>query len=126
MSRPLRIPLAHSIPLVGLAMACTGEIPDADVDERLLAPETALVILVLDGVCLDESLGTGISSVDGEATETYLPSFREQVLDQGAVMSQGIHLGVTITTEAPVELVTGRRPPLAPVERATDSTPLGT
>ncbi|MGB0641068.1 MAG: hypothetical protein ACPGTU_17150, partial [Myxococcota bacterium] len=56
-----------------------------------------VVVLVLDGARIDESFGDGVSSVTGSETVTFLPEIRNRLLPQGALLTNAMNTGVTIT-----------------------------
>ena len=68
-----------------------------------------VVVLVTDGARIDETFGTKISSVTGEATEDYWPTIRSELLPGGTVVLPGLATGVTITAEGHGALLTGSR-----------------
>ncbi len=71
------------------------------------------IILVMDGVRLEESLGDEPSSATGEAPQDFMPHTWDELLPQGARASQAWSIGATTTTPAHVALISGRRQPLA-------------
>jgi hypothetical protein len=100
-------PLAHQGIELGTEVE-TGEAAPEDTAPGALGPPV-VVVLVMDGARLDETLGHGMSSVTGEPTEAFLPLIRGDLVEQGTAFSRAVNTGVTITTEAHAELVTGRR-----------------
>jgi hypothetical protein len=62
---------------------------------------------------MDETLGSGVSSVTGEPTSHFLPELRARLMPLGTTFTKATNTGVTITAEAHAELVTGRRVPMA-------------
>ncbi len=72
-----------------------------------------VVILVLDGVRVEESLGDDQSSATGEHPQEFMPQTWSELLPQGVRASAGWSLGATTTTPAHAAIVGGRRLPLA-------------
>ncbi|MFT4977004.1 MAG: hypothetical protein ACI8S6_002909 [Myxococcota bacterium] len=75
--------------------------------------EPAVVIVVLDGVRVEESLGDGTSSATGEPTSTFLPGVWSELVPQGARATAALNIGVTITAPAHCEILSGQRVALA-------------
>ena len=75
--------------------------------------EPAVVVLVLDGVRPEESLGLGPSSATGEQPWDILPRTWDTLVPLGARATTGLNIGITVTTPAHCELLSGRRQPLA-------------
>ncbi len=75
--------------------------------------EPSVVVLVMDGVRLDESFGEGISSTTGNDVSEIMPSLREIVSDQGALVTNAYTTGVTTTSPGHVDMVVGRSLPFA-------------
>ena len=115
--------LPRTVLAVSVLSGCRPEAPTRDSAEVALGgPATSLVVLVLDGLRVEESFGEGSSSINGAPTDSFLPQLRERYLDQGLRATAAANIGVTITTEAHVELLTGRRQSLATFERGTTET----
>jgi len=72
-----------------------------------------VIVLVMDGARMDETLGKGASSVTGEPTSHFLPELRARLMPHGTTFTKATNTGVTITVEGHAELVTGRRVPQA-------------
>jgi hypothetical protein len=77
------------------------------------AVDGTAIILVMDGVRLEESLGDEPSSATGEYPQAFMPSTWSSLLPEGARASQAWSLGATTTTPAHAVLISGRRQPLA-------------
>jgi len=73
----------------------------------------SVVVLVMDGVRLEESLGDDPSSATGEHPQEFMPRTWSELLPQGARASEAWVVGATTTTPAHAALVVGRREPLA-------------
>ncbi len=112
---------AHTHPTLILAAALTGCRPD-DSGGPTVEPEAAwsgmvsrAVILVHDGVRIEESLGdettagAGWSDALDGATADLQPLLREQLLPQGTAARPGYVTGYTVTYPAHSYLLTGRR-----------------
>lgn len=93
--------------LLGL-LACTDPVP---------TPATAapvgvdkLVIVVLDGVRVEESFGDG-TALDGTATADMMPTVRSQLLPLAARVAPAVQTGATSTTPGHCDLLAGRNVP---------------
>ncbi|MFT4976576.1 MAG: hypothetical protein ACI8S6_002481 [Myxococcota bacterium] len=75
--------------------------------------EPAVVILVMDGVRPEESLGEGPSSATGDHPRDLMPETWKSLVPSGARALLGLNPGITITAPAHCELLTGRRLALA-------------
>jgi len=71
------------------------------------------IVLVLDGVRLEDSLGDGISGATGAPAAELMPATWDALLPAGTRASQAWSLGPTTTTPAHAAIVSGRRQPLA-------------
>jgi len=82
---------------------------------RIAADEgpRTVVVLVLDGVRLEESLGDDPSSATGEDPQAFMPEVWDELLPEGLRSTDAWNLGATTTTPAHVAMLTGRRLPLA-------------
>ena len=78
------------------------------------------IILVMDGVRLEDSLGDDPSSATGEPPQELMPQLWSQLLPEGARASQAWSLGATTTTPAHAAIISGRRQPLATVSADAD------
>jgi len=76
-------------------------------------PDGTALILVMDGVRLEESLGDEPSSATGEQPSEFLPSVWDERLGTGVRSTQAWSLAATTTAPAHAAIVTGRRVPLA-------------
>ncbi len=78
---------------------------------------TRLAILVLDGARVEETFGDqtdygeGWSDAWDGPSDEILPTMRERVLPTGTLFSSGYVSGITVTTPAHADLLTGRREP---------------
>ena len=77
------------------------------------AVDGTAIILVMDGVRLEESLGDDPSSATGEYPQEFMPQTWSGLLPEGVRASQAWSLGATTTTPAHATLISGRRQPLA-------------
>jgi hypothetical protein len=77
------------------------------------AVDGTAIILVMDGVRLEESLGDDPSSATGESPSAFMPSTWSELLPQGVRASHAWSVGATTTTPAHAAIVSGRRQPLA-------------
>ncbi len=66
-----------------------------------------LVVLVMDGVRLEESFGEGNASVDGSATSSFLPRIRAELFPHGTLVLPAYNLGITITAPGHAQFITG-------------------
>ena len=83
--------------------------------QRADGVDGTVIILVMDGVRLQDSLGDEPSSATGEPPAELMPVTWSRLLPQGARASQAWNLGATTTTPAHAALISGRRQPLATV-----------
>ena len=90
-------------PLLLLLLSCAG--PCAD---EPAGPPSAIVV-VLDGARLDETLGTGESSVAGTPTAEVMPQLSADLAAEGAIVRPGHAVGITLTAPGHCDLLTGRR-----------------
>ncbi len=79
-----------------------------------------VIVLVTDGVRMEETLGEGVSPIYGEATEDFWPSIREDLLPQGTRFFPAYATGPTITAEGHAAMLTGARVQQATFGTATD------
>ena len=79
------------------------------------------VVLVLDGVRIEESLGDGYSDVLGEPTTALYPVMRSELLPRGALMSGAIAAGMTRTAPGHADLLAGRRTAFANYPNDTET-----
>lgn len=98
---------AEGVALAVLLAGC-GRAPDWE-------GEPAVVVLVMDGVRPEESLGDdgATSTATGDHPSVLMPDTWDTLIPQGARAVTGLNLGITITAPAHCELLTGRRLPLA-------------
>ena len=85
---------------------------DTDTDDTVPlrdAPVDHVVVLVLDGLRLDESFGEGVSDAAGTPTSEILPELRARVLPEGTLVRHGYVTGIPITGPGHCDLVTGVR-----------------
>jgi hypothetical protein len=86
--------------------------PDTDSGAVTVTPGTAdkLVVIVLDGVRIQDSFGDG-TALDGTASTTILPTVRETLLPLGALVSPAVQTGATSTAPGHCDLLAGRNVP---------------
>ncbi len=72
-----------------------------------------VVILVIDGVRLDESFATWDSDLTGEPARSSLQRVVDELLPQGTLVLPTYNMGTTITAPAHTAMFTGVRQPLA-------------
>jgi hypothetical protein len=77
------------------------------------AGERSVVVLVMDGVRVDESLGDGESSAAGVPSSDIMPGLRELVSQEGALVSHTYVTGLTMTGPGHVDMLVGRHLPFA-------------
>ncbi len=82
-------------------------------DDPLVFPDDTVLILVMDGVRLEESLGDDPSSANGELPSSFLPTIWDERLGTGVRSTEAWNIGATTTVPAHAAIVTGRRVPLA-------------
>lgn len=80
-----------------------------------------VVVVVLDGARLDETLGTGWSTASDSASGTLVATFRRDVLPQGTLVRAATGVGVPATAPAHCDLLTGVRQPYANLPVPTDA-----
>jgi len=82
---------------------------------------TRLAVVVMDGARLEETFaddgdpGGGWSDAWGGPSEEILPMLRSQVLPTGTLIRDGMAVGITTTTPAHADLLTGRREAFLPL-----------
>ncbi len=81
--------------------------------EPTVFPDRTALILVMDGVRLEESLGDDPSSATGEQPSDFLPKIWDERLGVGVRSTQAWSLSATTTVPAHATILTGRRLPLA-------------
>lgn len=74
--------------------------PDADTPR--------VVVLVMDGVRVEESFADGTQAADGTPTEDMLPQIRDALYPQGTLVTGGLTTAATLTAQGHVALLTGR------------------
>lgn len=74
--------------------------PDADTPR--------VVVLVMDGVRVEESFSDGTTAADGTPTEDMLPRIRAELYPQGALVTGGLTTAATLTSQGHAALLTGR------------------
>lgn len=87
-----------------LLAACRSPTPNND---------PAVVVVVLDGVRIEDSLDDPVTSVTGEHPWELLPAVWSELVPQGARATMALNIGITITVPGHAELLTGHRLPLA-------------
>ena len=88
-----------------LLLACAE--PEVEATPSLGVAEH-VVVLVIDGVRIDESFGDGVSTAaDGVPTADLLPRIRAEILPHGTLVRPAYNLGVTITASAHASFLTG-------------------
>lgn len=102
----LRPILTSAAVLASLAAipACKDPVDDVD---------GTVVVLVLDGVRLEESLGDDPSNATGEDPAEFMPTVWDELVSQGLRSTDTWSLAPTTTTPAHVAMVAGRRLPVA-------------
>ncbi len=100
-------PYPSVLPARPIALLCTLALAAC----REAPPENhgTLLVVVMDGVRLEESLGSEPSSATGEEPWEFLPRVWDELLPQGVVATQAWSLAATTTTPAHVAMMTGRR-----------------
>lgn len=93
------------------AIGDSGDSADSGTDP-IITPGSAtkLVIVVLDGVRIEDSFGAG-TALDGAATESILPGVRETLLPIGALVTPATQTGATSTAPGHCDLLSGRNVP---------------
>ena len=90
------------------------EPPSSNTETGITDPsDRSVVVLVLDGVRVDESLGDGESSVAGVPTAEIMPGLRKLIADEGALVSHAYVTGLTQTGPGHVDMLVGRKMPIA-------------
>lgn len=97
----------------GLVAEGPGAEAPFEEDPVVDADPPRVVIVVLDGARLDETLGEGVSSLSGGPTADLLPELRARLLPAATLVRGARATGVPITTESHTELLTGLRQDLA-------------
>lgn len=91
----------------------TGDTQPADQAFRGMIENTA--VLVIDGTRIEESFGdkttwgAGYSDAYGGPTEEIMPLIREHLLPKASIAKPGYVTGITVTTPAHVDMMTGGR-----------------
>lgn len=68
-----------------------------------------VIVLVLDGVRLEDSLGEDVSSATGELPEATMPTVWDELVPYGLRSTETWNVGATTTAPAHAALLTGRR-----------------
>ncbi|MFT5681522.1 MAG: hypothetical protein ACI8RZ_002428 [Myxococcota bacterium] len=76
-------------------------------------PQARIVVVVMDGVRAEESLGDRTSSATGLAPWEMMPLTWEKLVPQGARAKSALNTGITITAPAHCALTSGLKQPLA-------------
>ncbi len=90
------------LPLLSLTLACK------QADDPL-----HVVILVVDGARIDETVADFDSDLTGEPARAGWPKIWDELISQGTLVLPGYNMGTTITAPAHTNLATGVRTPLA-------------
>ncbi|MFT4975185.1 MAG: hypothetical protein ACI8S6_001072 [Myxococcota bacterium] len=100
-----------SLLLSGCAGSCVRGLDSADLVDSAepAAGERRVVVLVLDGVGIDESFGEDGSELLGVDADALFPRTRAQLMPAGAWMSGALAAGMTRTAPGHCDLLTGRR-----------------
>ena len=108
-----------------LAGCKTASPPPAAEDSADVAFEDAarVIVLVLDGVRIEESFSPGGRSAFGIETEALLPNIHSELVPSGTLVIPGFAVGTTATAPGHFELITGARQPFinAPDPDSTES-----
>ncbi len=104
----MALPDPRTLALAGAALALGACRERSPVD-----PDGTALILVMDGVRLEESLGDDPSSATGEPPSAFLPTVWEERLGVGVRSTEAWSLSATTTVPAHATILTGRRIPLA-------------
>ncbi|MFT4977703.1 MAG: hypothetical protein ACI8S6_003610 [Myxococcota bacterium] len=67
-----------------------------------------VVVLVMDGVRVEESLAEGSQTAENRSTAEVLPRIRGELYPQAALVTGGLTTAATLTSQGHVALVTGR------------------
>ena len=94
----------HALMLMLAAAGCRRGVDQVD---------GTAIILVMDGVRLEESLGDDPSGATGEHPQEFMPATWSELLPLGARAAETWSIGATTTTPAHAALLAGRRLPLA-------------
>ncbi len=93
--------------LPALFLACEPE-PAAVETTPSLGEAEHVVVLVLDGVRIEESFGSGTSNAaGGVSTAELLPRIRDELVPEGTLVLPAYNLGTTITAPGHAVLLTG-------------------
>ncbi len=106
----LRFPTSIAL-LLGLAPACDPPSP-GETAAPLEAPEHTLVVVVMDGVRLEESLGEEASTATGEQPAAMMPELWDQLVPIGHRSTYAWNASATTTVPAHATMLIGRRQPL--------------
>lgn len=97
-----------------LASACAGDAGAPTTEpQQATGVATHALVVVLDGVRLEESLGVGTTDVLGRPTDEVLPSVQRELLPEGTVVTGVLSVGPTVTAPAHLTLATGTHQPFA-------------
>ncbi len=89
-----------TLALLSTAVACRYEADPVD---------GTVLVIVMDGVRLEESLGDSPSSATGEDPWRFMPRVWDELVPDGVRATQAWNIGVTTTTPAHVAAMSGRR-----------------
>lgn len=85
----------------------TGQIDSVPTTQTMVA--TKAIILIVDGLRLEDGLGDGFSNVAGTDSVNLLPAIRENLLPIGALVRPTYNVGFTKTAPGHCNLITGHR-----------------
>ncbi len=108
----MRLPVQHALyGALALAVGCPGngeETATAQAGEL-----QTLLVVVMDGVRLEESLGDEVSTATGELPRDMMPTIWDELAPQGYRSTNAWNVGATTTVPAHAALLAGRRLPYA-------------
>ncbi|MFT5679895.1 MAG: hypothetical protein ACI8RZ_000800 [Myxococcota bacterium] len=96
-----------TLPALSLLLSCDGCGSQEDSAALVSHPENRVVVLVLDGIRLEESLGNGYSNALGMQTQDILPRINTIIDESGARITAAMASGITITGPGHSDLLTG-------------------
>ena len=105
-----RLPLLLSLAV--LLAACRFSPPPEQLEEKP-EPTGTLIIMVMDGARVEETLGEVASSATGSLPEAWMPEVWKSLLPRGVRVTNAWNLSPTVTVPAHATVVTGRRMPVA-------------
>ncbi len=95
--------------LIALGSLATSACHGSSSETAAVPAHPSVLVVVMDGVRLEESLGVEASSATGELPSAMLPVIWDELLPEAVVADDAWNIGATITAPAHVTILSGRR-----------------